>query len=236
MIMNILQADNRAGNGRYERKFAVSGLTQPEIESVIRHHPALFSEIFCERYVNNIYFDSFDMNNYHDNRAGIKDRIKIRIRWYGERFDAVEKPVLELKIKKGLLGKKISFPLHSRLTNGTIDAAALSGMFQESALPEYLKLELKSVNPVLLNRYRRKYFLSADRDFRITVDAALEYYKIIPHYASFLNRYEDRLTTIVELKYDSAQDHRAGRISNFFPFRVTRSSKYGAGIEKLWFS
>jgi len=31
---------------RYERKFLISGLTKAEVESIIKLHPAMFSEIY----------------------------------------------------------------------------------------------------------------------------------------------------------------------------------------------
>ena len=48
------------------------------------------------------------MKNYYDNIEGQTNRIKVRIRWYNNLFGSIENPTLELKIKNGLLGKKIS--------------------------------------------------------------------------------------------------------------------------------
>ena len=59
----------------------------------------------------NFYFDSVNFNNYYDNLDGNIFRTKIRIRWYGDLFGYIENPVLELKIKNGLLGNKISYNL-----------------------------------------------------------------------------------------------------------------------------
>ena len=65
---------------RYERKFLISGVSKKEIESIVKLHPAIFSEIFEERFVRNIYFDTFDLNNCNENINGNAKRIKIRIR------------------------------------------------------------------------------------------------------------------------------------------------------------
>ena len=102
---------NDTKNFRYERKFFISGLTKTEVEKIINFHPAMFFEIFQKRLVNNIYFDSSELNSYYDNINGDLNRIKTRIRWYGELFGEIEKPFLELKIKCGLLGKKLRFSL-----------------------------------------------------------------------------------------------------------------------------
>ena len=84
-------------DGRYERKFVIRELDVEGVEQIIKSHPSLFSEIFHERVVNNIYFDSWNMGSYSDNIEGNPQRLKIRIRWYGELFELIKKQVLELK-------------------------------------------------------------------------------------------------------------------------------------------
>ena len=71
---------------RYERKFLVEELGKKEALFVIKENPAMFSEIFHERRINNIYFDSSNMESYHDNVMGNSQRVKIRIRWYNDLF------------------------------------------------------------------------------------------------------------------------------------------------------
>ena len=86
---------------RYERNFIISELDRHNVETLIKYNPAMFTEIFHKRVVNNIYFDSLHMDNLYDNKCGTSKRIKVRIRWYGNLFGLIEKPVLELKIKDG---------------------------------------------------------------------------------------------------------------------------------------
>ena len=62
---------------RYERKFVIEGHYRAHVESMIKLHPAMFSEIFHERFVNNIYFDSMNMDNYLENELGTIERGKI---------------------------------------------------------------------------------------------------------------------------------------------------------------
>jgi hypothetical protein len=38
----------------------------------------------------------------------------------------------------------------------------------------------------------------------------------------------------VELKYANAKDANADLISRYFPFRVTKSSKYITGVERVY--
>ena len=109
-------------NFRYERKFLIDGGSRQEIETALRVHPALFSRIFHPRFINNIYFDSFAMAAYSDAVSGHMNRAKLRIRWYGDLFGPVERPVLEIKIKQGMVGRKESYPLKGFALDRDFDA------------------------------------------------------------------------------------------------------------------
>jgi len=219
---------------RYERKFFVSELPTLAVESLVRLHPALFSEIYHPRYINNIYLDTHYMQSYFENVSGQKERVKYRIRWYGDMFGQIEKPVLELKIKDGIVMKKESYPLAPLSLDRTFDLETLRGVIRASSVPEKLRLHLIALEPVLLNRYRRKYFLSSDRNFRITVDSHLEYYRVATTHNSFMHNTCDSINTILELKYPSDHDELAPRIVTRFPFRMTKSSKYVDGITEIY--
>jgi len=225
---------NKVRTFRYERKFVIPELNIQEVESIVNLHPAMFSEIFHKRSVNNIYFDSPELNNYFDNVGGNMQRIKTRIRWYGELFDNIEKPVLELKIKNGLLGKKKLFPLYPFKLDGSFSINTLKLIFTKSDIPEFIKMELKTLDPVLLNSYTRKYYQSADKRYRITIDTDQVFYQIGFRSNSFLNKLRDNVNVILELKYNIDADDDAKHITEHFPFRLTKSSKYVAGIKKVY--
>lgn len=221
-------------NYRYERKFFISELTIQEVESIIRINPVMFSEIYHERFVNNIYFDSVSMESFFDNIDGSVDKTKFRIRWYDELFGYIEKPVLELKIKNGLLGKKESYPLRPFKLNNNFNVQSITANMEKSIIPEIIKMELKSMKPVLLNRYSRKYFQSVNRDYRITVDTDIVFYRIGCRNNSFLKKITDNVNVVLELKYNQDMDDNASFITNHFPFRLTKNSKFVSGIEKTF--
>lgn len=236
MMLNKVKTVENDYNYRYERKFIAPEFTKQEVESIVKHHSAMFLEVYYERYVNNIYFDSFNMSNYCDNITGLRDRIKVRIRWYGELFGEIKNPTLELKIKNGFLGKKKLFPLKQFSITEDFNDDVTSNVFRISDIPDIVKLRLQTLKPVLLNRYCRKYYQSADKNFRITIDYDMEFYKIAPIYNCFLNKSVDWRNTLIELKYDHDMEHYAESISNYFPFRVSKISKYIYGIERLGLS
>jgi hypothetical protein len=98
-------------NLRYERKFLAGRVSLAEVLALVRRPPALFREAYPPRSVNNNYFDSPALRDYHDHIQGVACRSKTRIRWYGSCGAAVERPVLERKIKQGAVGGKVSHPL-----------------------------------------------------------------------------------------------------------------------------
>ena len=222
-----------ANNSRYERKFYITELSRFEVEDLLRLHPGAFSQIYYERPVNNIYFDSPAMKNYFDNVNGSDIRMKTRIRWYGDLFAAIENPRLELKIKHGWLGRKESFDLCPFMVDHHLTRTTLMEVFQKSQLPEDIKLHLNCIEFSLMNRYRRKYFQSADGRYRITIDFDLEFYDLSAHHNTFINKSAQPHHVILELKYDQHAQPHAHHITNQFPFRLTKSSKYTQGLERL---
>ena len=51
-----------------------------------------------------------------------------------------------------------------------------------------------------------------------------------PSWNNFLYPYREELKTVVELKYDQEWDVEAEKITNQFPFRLDKNSKFVAGM------
>ena len=217
---------------RYEKKFIITELSRHEVESIVKLHPAIFSEIYHQRFVNNIYFDSFNFHNFHDNIDGSTNRIKIRIRWYNTLFRHIESPVLELKIKNGLLGTKISIPLKPFKLDKNANISDITNLINEQE--EISIIDLKSLRPSLLNRYSRKYYESCNKQYRITIDTKQSFYQVFNENNSFLNKHQDNTSVILELKYNKRYDSNACSITEKFPFRISKSSKYVNGVQKVF--
>ena len=128
----MVQADSQLARYRYERKFLVPRDSWENIQAGIRMNPGMFSGIFQPRTVNNLYLDSASLRLYFMNLEGAADRTKVRIRWYGDLFGAISKPVLELKIKRGLLGTKQSFALKPFTLDSKFEAEHLDRAVQET--------------------------------------------------------------------------------------------------------
>jgi len=229
--VNVFPDDN--SGYRYERKYATGSLTPFAVEHIIKTHPACFSEIFYSRYVNNIYLDTFGLKSYFEKINGSPSSIKTRIRWYGELFGYIANPFLEFKIKRGAMGKKDSFPLGGFTLDEKLSTGGLMDILRGSKLPDDANVCFPCMELSILNRFSRKYFLSADKKFRLTVDSGIEYYRIDSSRNMFLNRVPEGNMTVIEIKYDSKNDDLASGITGGFPFRIFRNSKYINGVENL---
>ena len=226
MVISNLQNEEE----RYERKFLIPDLTLEEVEQLILTNRSMFSRIFYERMVNNIYLDFEDKGNYTDNIVGNSQRLKIRIRWYGKSSGLIENPILELKIKKGDILKKLSFPLKQFKFDKRFSKKILQKeIFNESNLPQWLNETLKLAHPTLLNSYKRTYFLSANKKYRITLDRDLVFFAVDCN--SFGQKIKEIGKIVLEIKYHKREDKQISQITQDFPFRLTKSSKYVSGIE-----
>lgn len=221
---------------RYERKFLVDELQPFQVEAIIKLHPRLFYAPYPPRAVNNLYFDTPDMENYYDNVNGAVHRRKVRVRWYGAPFGEVGRPMLEIKVKDGLVGTKHTYPLAPLCMDQGFCNDYFKSILLNSDLPENVRRDLCSLEGVLFNRYHRQYYASRDGHFRVTLDAEMAFYKANSAFGNaFIHRQMNYHDLVVELKYEVDQEPHANRVASFFPFRVTRNSKFVQGIERVYF-
>ena len=216
---------------RFERKYFIDNLSKYLIEMELLQHSACFSEVYYPRNINNIYFDSIGMTAFRDNVEGVANRKKSRVRWYDETFGCIKKPVLEYKIKRGLLGRKSHFQLCPFEINASLGLTKVLESIDRSSLPRWVSAEMKNLSAKLLNSYTRKYFLSADGRFRVTLDTNLKFIYTDISKQSLIWKNLNSRSSIVELKYSSKDDFDAREISSRFRFRMTKSSKYVLGIQ-----
>ncbi len=223
----------RHSDFRFERKFLTNQLSSYSLEQLIKGHPACFREIYQLRKVNNIYFDTPSLNFFSDNVVGRSDRKKVRIRWYGDDLNNIVSPVLEFKIKAGLVGMKSSYLLPDFTLPEIISSGFFIDIFKRSDLPGSVLEELLQLEPVLLNCYERKYYLSFDRNFRFTLDSEMNFYDFKARQRGFQHSFPDLYNRVLELKYDEDLDKQASQIVSCLPIRITKSSKYVSGVYRF---
>jgi len=131
--------------------------------------------------VTSVYLDSPDLALYQMTADGIKNRFKLRMRWYG---DDVDQPVfLEIKRRADLVVRKRRAAVDlataaNVLLNGTRPTSLqIDGLAALPAVREFSSLASRArARPVLLVRYWREAYESLGPDpLRITFDTSLEY-------------------------------------------------------------
>lgn len=221
-------------NYRYERKYSVSSeIPIKELILMVKSNSFLFKEIYFERQVNNIYFDTNGYKFYFDNVDGVSDRQKVRIRWYGDTLNNIKNPKLEIKIKKGIVGDKWTYNLSPFVLNNDFNSNAYKEILKNSNIPLPIFKKTHNLKPTLLNSYSRRYFLSSDKKFRITLDYNIQYRNIKATNNNFNKLPQADINNVVELKYGLEDDLTANIISNQFPFRMSKNSKYVNGVNNF---
>lgn len=230
-MSNEFVLGSRDQDYRYERKSRIETFTGKELENLLQLHPFSFRKIHNPRNVNNIYFDSHDFNDYHDNVDGSFKRVKARIRWYGPLLGDIINPNIELKIKLGSLGTKWLHPLPAfRIVKHAFDCQKIMQTLNAAELPPGILGWLNLRRPVLLSCYHRNYYLSASKKFRVTIDSNMLSYRIRRPIDRLMCKQKDLTSTIMELKYAKEDDAEAHAFFQSLPFRITRMSKYISGV------
>ena len=226
-------SEKKDSNKRYERKCRVENTNRHQVWHLIKHHPAFFKAIYQPRQINNIYFDSLQFKYYKANEIGIANRKKVRIRWYGPIANIAKQPQLEIKIKNGLVGDKLVYPLPAFSLTNKFTPQFFVDLAATYQVPKTILEELRSLRPTLFNTYQRSYFQSVDKNFRLTFDEDMMFYR--PNFLSNqqLKGKQTIGSFIIELKYQLAHDPLARKIFQQFPYRLTKNSKYVNGIDLL---
>ena len=155
---------------RYERKFHAPDLTLDQVTMVVARHPAHFVKAYPSRRINNVYFDTADLSDFRAHLLGSDRRRKVRIRWYGESMGAARPAVLEVKAKRGTVGTKRHFKLPPLDFDGGINTSAVREAVADGTPAAAMAGFFSCAQPALFNSYLRRYFVSVDRRFRITID------------------------------------------------------------------
>jgi len=221
---------------RFERKYSFSVADLPRFWDWNSSSGVVFEVAYPDRLINNIYFESPEWNNYHENLGGISQRCKCRVRWYGDAMSPIDMR-FEVKRRRNSIGDKLvqKIPDNRLALLGT--GKGFNDIYRD--LREYLDPELRlmldqSHVPLLFNNYRRQYYSTKD-GVRLTVDTNLQF----ESFGNFLNsdRYKmvrSQVYGFIEVKYSVDQRSFVEHYLKELPLRATRNSKYVIGIEHLY--
>lgn len=219
---------------RYERKFIIPTKNYP-LPLLLKTLKVPFREAYPERVINNVYFDTADYRSFSENVHGKADRVKVRMRWYDELVQhKAYHPKLEFKIKRALLGTKKVYNLRAvSQRDALLSKTEIYRNLDSTGLPADVLADLKIRQPVLINRYRRRYFESFNGHVRITLDTDIAFRR----FGCFNTKagFSYGMPDVLELKYDAAHEAHGQQIGSILPFRLTKFSKYQLGMERTFF-
>lgn len=218
---------------RHEIKFAAYTVCYPALRHWLHTHPAGFREAYPERRVNNVYFDTWDYSAYAENLAGISQRAKLRYRWYGS-DPGPAAGTLELKLKRNRFGAKQRFAVaEAPYSAGATWAQVRAALRAQLPAGGRLLLDLNP-QPVMLNRYRREYFQTADGRIRATIDTDQQYFdQRTGSTPNFSRAAISQDTLVVEFKFAREDRQVAVALLADMPLRAGRHSKYMNGVRAI---
>jgi len=217
---------------RYEIKFVLEEADFPVVERWMVERSDC-SKSYPDRRVNSIYFDNVNFSSIRDNLAGVSDRVKNRLRWYGTTCKEVRKsPVLEQKIRNGRLGSKISTPVPSlkRSVNQERQSLILKKIKQSCKYDNYFLTDY--FIPTLYVSYSRKYFESCS-GLRVTIDSDILFSRLQPNKSIDNSKKVPYSKKIVEIKFNQSMKEYVSNLLRDLPLTPRRHSKYLVGMAKF---
>src|SRR5262245_35248767 len=216
---------------RYELKLASDEAAYPEVRMALRLDRSGIRTLFPERIVQTLYLDTPYGKLLEENLAGISERQKLRLRWYGPGAERVQ-AVLERKCRENSMGWKASVPVAGPI--------ALAGRERRpfmaelgSRLDTAWRARIAGLEPVQWVRYLRQYFTSADRRVRLTLDRELAFFdqRRLARLAD-VERTPSPRVLVLELKCEPENVDVALDILSRLPIPLGRCSKFVLAAER----
>lgn len=210
---------------RHEIKLVTDEEALPRVRMLLRLDRAGLRTLYPPRLVQSLYLDTTKQRALEENLAGLSERRKLRLRWYGAGTATVQAH-LELKCRANSLGWKWQLDLPEPLELAGRERRALVAELERRADPVWRE-RLAGLEPAQWVRYRREYLTTADRRVRVTIDRDLELFD-----QRLLARVSDRRRTpsprvlVLEVKC-APEDLAAARdLIGRLPFPAGRCSKF----------
>ena len=224
-------------NYRSEIKFVCYQHNYFLLKNWIKLHKFNFFKEYEDRNVNNIYFDSFNYKAFNDNLTGLPSRLKVRYRWYGELFseNSTNEGSLEFKFRKNIYGYKKVFKIKDLTLNMNSKWSDIKNKILNALTPEYKILYNRNSEKILINQYKREYFISRNKKIRITLDKNIKIFDQRftfdkPNF-KFKNYTQDY--SVMEFKFNKEDKILLNDLDISVPIKASRNSKYINGVRSI---
>jgi hypothetical protein len=218
---------------RKELKFVVAGADVAKVQRLL--------EVNCRPVVHNdpistvrsVYFDDVQLSACQANIDGLGRREKLRFRWY-DTLAPNNEAFIEVKWRQNRITGKHRAHVQSEepLANYSFRKllASLQAKLPESFQPAFARY----AEPIVLVEYKRRHFISPDKQIRLTIDFDLRYYDQTSR-QSFNTKFGQPLPglVIVEAKVPVGGEGELASLLHPFSSRVGGCSKYVLGCRML---
>jgi len=221
-----------SSNNRYEIKFVLDNSRLADVMQWLYNNTTA-NKSYDNRMVHSIYFDDTDFSSVRDNLAGIAQRNKLRLRWYGNQKDSM--PIFEVKTKNGRLGNKIAYPITS-INNNIMELKIekiVSKCINDLALQDVI-LDGHLV-PTLLVNYEREYYETHD-NIRITIDHDIRFSDTQLHTILNENNSFSYPFQVMEIKFEPSMKDKVAKLIKPLYITPKRHSKYLIGLAMLGYT
>tara|TARA_B110001450_G_scaffold249260_1_gene266466 strand:+ start:65 stop:754 length:690 start_codon:yes stop_codon:yes gene_type:complete len=224
---------------RKEKKYTFSVNNIDEVRSGILNSSLALRQTYENRYVNSIYLDSINFDNYNENLAGLSKRSKARIRWYSrEKCQGISSDTeftLEVKLRSNVLGDKLSYPFKLPDNNQGLRANALINYVRKVIPIEFLPFVEHCNDFTLAVSYLREYYEDFSNKIRCTLDSEITFSKPLMNVFDIRNSPKYKVEYgVLELKYPSLVEKELDHF-NLDNIKISpgRHSKYAVGLNTV---
>ena len=214
---------------RYEIKFVLDDTKLSDAMQWL-YSDTTTNKTYSDRRVNSIYFDDVDFSSVKDNLAGMPQRNKLRLRWYGLQENSL--PYFEVKTKNARTGYKTSYPIKS-IENNLLEISVEK--ITSKCTKDLAKQDIvfdKHLVPTLQVNYERGYYETHD-SIRITIDQDIKFSDTQLHTRLNENSSLSYPLNVMEIKFKPSMKESVAELIRPLHMTPKRHSKYLVGLAKL---
>jgi len=217
---------------RYEIKFVLDNSRLADAMQWL-YNETTANKVYDNRAVNSLYFDDVSFSSVRDNLAGISQRNKLRLRWYGEQKHTL--PIFEVKTKNGRLGCKTTYPIQSienslmKLNIDKITSKCISGLEEQNIVFD------EHLVPTLQVNYEREYY-ETHEGIHITIDQNIQFSDTQLHTTLDENNSFPYPFKVMEIKFKPSMKNTVAKLIKPLHITPKRHSKYLVGLAVLGYA
>ena len=215
---------------RYEIKFVLDNSGLSSVMNWIYSY-TFARKKYEKRKVNNLYVDDVYFSSAKDNLAGVSDRRKMRLRWYGKNSN-ISQFFFEIKKRNDRIGYKKTYSLDS-LQNNSIKLDINNLLFEcRKELEKQQVFFDDPLVPTLNTSYDREYY-SDMNGVRITIDQNIHFYRSLPNQKLNISFPLSYPYKVMEIKFEPNLKNRVAELIKPLHITPRRHSKYLVGLAML---